>query len=84
MALACRVTRNTVMMAVIARPAVWPPTPTPAAYLRETRMGEPVSKTLTLDVAKAQTFMTRTDQTFLSMFWQHIAHIHLHLCPVCL
>lgn len=84
MALACRVTRNTVMMAVIAHPAVWPPTPTPAAHLREKRMGEPVSKTLTLAMAKTQTFMTRTDQTFLSMFWQHITHIHLHLCPVCL
>lgn len=47
MALACRVTGNTVMMAVIAHTAAWPPTPTPAAHLRETRMGEPVSKKLT-------------------------------------
>lgn len=83
MALACRVTRNTVMMAVIARTAVWPPTPTPAAHLRETRMGAPVSNELTLDMAKTQTFVTGTDQTFLSMFWQHVTHIHPHLCCVC-
>lgn len=72
------------MTAVIAHTAVWPPTPTPAAHLRETRMGVPVSKKLTWDMAKAQTFMTRTNQTFLSMFWQHITHIHPHLCSVCL
>lgn len=35
MALACRVTRNTVMMAVIAHPAVWPPTPTRSSPERE-------------------------------------------------
>lgn len=48
MELACGVTRNTVMMAVIAHTAIWPPThtPTPAAHLSETRMGESVSKTL--------------------------------------
>lgn len=83
MALACRVTRNTVMTAVIAHTAVWPPThpptpaSTPAAHLRETRMGEPVTKSaVTLDMAGTQTFMTRANQTFLSMFWQHLHHIH--------
>lgn len=35
-------------------------------------------------MAKTQTFMTRTDQTFLSMFWQHLTRIHPHLCSVCL
>lgn len=68
MELACRVTGNTVMTAVIARATVRPPTPTPAAHLGEMRMGAPVSKKLTLDMAKTQTFMTRTHQTFISMF----------------
>lgn len=35
-------------------------------------------------MAKTQTFMARTDQTFLSMFWQHISQIHPHLCSACL
>lgn len=30
-------------------------------------------------MAKPQTFMARTDQTLLSMFWQHISQLQAHL-----